>query len=71
MTEPPVAYYRWQIKSYNTTHNFLKNEIDLILLQLLTKHKCGINTTLVTCFIGLAYEGMSSFLHNKKTQSFA
>ena len=36
--EPYVAYYRWQIKSYNNTaHNILKNVIDLILPQLLTK----------------------------------
>ena len=65
--EPYVGYYRWQIKSYNdTAHNILKNEIDLILLQLLTKQKCGIITTLVLSFIGLAYEGISSSLHNKR-----
>ena len=37
----------------------------MILLQLLTKQKHGIITTLVSSFIGLAYEGNSSFLHNK------
>ena len=44
----------------------MKNETDLILLQLITKHKCGIITTLVSSFIGLAYEGISSFLHSKR-----
>ena len=29
------------------------------------KQKCGIITTLVSSFIGLAYEGISSFLHCK------
>ena len=67
---PYVTYYKRQIKSCNdTAHNILKNEIDLILLQLPTKQKHGIITTLVSSFIGLAYEGISSFLHNK-TQSF-
>ena len=43
----------------------MKNEIDLILPQFPTrKEKCGIFTSPVTCFIGLAYEGLSSFLHN-------
>ena len=64
------AFYKRQIKSYNNTaHNILKNELDLILLQLPTKQKYGIITTLVSSFIGLAYEGISSFLHNKR-QSF-
>ena len=43
----------------------LKNEIDLILPQLPRKQKHGIITTLVSSFIGLAYEGISSFLHHK------
>ena len=56
-----------QIKSYNdTAHHILKNEIDLILQQLPAKQKCGIKTTLVSGFIGLAYEGISSFLHNRR-----
>ena len=62
-----VAYYKRQIKSYNNTaHNILKNEIDLILPQLPTKQKCGIITSLVSSFIGLAYEGISSFLYNNR-----
>ena len=65
--EPYVEYYKKQIRFYNhTVHYILKNEIDLILLQLLAKQKFGIITTLVLGFIGLAYEGISSFLHNRR-----
>ena len=64
--EPFVLYYKRLIKSYNNTaHNILENEINLILLQIPRRHKCGIITTLVSGFIGLAYEGISSFLHHK------
>ena len=64
--EPYVIYYKRQIKSYNNTaHNILKNEIDLILPQLNGKEKCGIITIIVSSFIGLGYEGISSFLHHK------
>ena len=59
---PFVFYYRKLIKSYNkTAHNILENEIKPLLPQI-SKQKCGIITTLVSCFIGLAYEGISSFL---------
>ena len=64
MIEPFVMYYKRLIKSYNhTAHNILENEIYLILPQVPRKQKCGIITTLVSSFIGLAYEGTSSFLH--------
>ena len=64
--EPFVLYYKRLIKSYNNTvHNILENEINLILPQIPRKQKCGIITTLVSSFIGLAYEGISSFLHHK------
>ena len=54
------------IKSYNhMAHNILENEINLILPQVPRKQKHGIITTLVSSFIGLAYEGISSFLHHK------
>ena len=59
---PFVFYYRNLIKSYNkTVHNILENEIKSLLPQI-SKQKCGIITTLVSGFIGLAYEGISSFL---------
>ena len=64
--EPLVLYYKRLIKSYNNTaHNILENEINLILPQIPRKQKCGIITTLVSSFIGLAYEGISSFLYHK------
>ena len=64
--EPYVSYCKRQIKSYNNTaHNILKNEIDLILPKISRKHKCGIITTIVSSFMGLTYEGISSFLHHK------
>ena len=50
-----VIYYKRLIKSYNdTAHNILKSEIDLTLPQTSRKQKCGIITTLVSSFIGLA-----------------
>ena len=64
--EPFVLYYRRLIKSYNNmAHNILENEISLTLPQIPRKQKCGIITMLVSSFIGLTYEGISSFLHHK------
>ena len=64
--EPFVIYYKRLIKSYNNmAHNLLENEINLLLPQIVGKQKCGIITMLVSSFIGLAYEGISSFLHHK------
>ena len=54
---------------YHTAHNILENEINLILPQVPRKQKCGIITTLVSSFIGLAYEGISSFLHHKQNKA--
>ena len=60
--KPFVSYYRKLINSYNkTAHNILENEIKLLLPQI-SRQKCSIITTLVSGFIGLAYEGISSFL---------
>ena len=50
-------------------HNILKNEIDLLLPQVPRKQKCWIITTLVSSFIGLAYGGISSFLHDKQNKA--
>ena len=64
--EPYVVNYRKLINSYNkTAHNILEKEIKLLLPQVERKQKCGIITTLVSSFIGLAYEWVSSFLHHK------
>ena len=62
---PFVSYYRKLINSYNiTAHNILKNKIKQLLPQI-SKQKCGIIITLVSSFIGLAYEEISSFLQQK------
>ena len=63
--DPFVLYYKRLIKSYNTAHNIIENEMNFILFQIPRKQKCGIITMLVSSFIGLAYEGISSFLHHK------
>ena len=63
---PFVTYYNKLINSYNNTaHNNLEKEIKLLLPQVNKKHKHGIITTLVSSFIGLAYEGIPSFLQHK------
>ena len=57
-----------QIKSSNTTaYHILKNEVDLILPKFYTeqRNKRGIFGTIILGFIGLAFEGISSFLHQK------
>ena len=60
--KPFVMYYSKLIHSYNrTTHNILQNEIRLLLPQV-SRQKQGIVTTLVSGFIGLAYDRISSFL---------
>ena len=61
---PHIDYYRKQIAYYNqTTSDILTNETASILPTLTKqdRHKRGIITSLITCFIGLAYEGISSF----------
>ena len=64
--KPFVTYYNKLINSYNnTTHGILENEIKLLLPQVNNRQKSGIITTLVSSFIGLAYEGISIFLQNK------
>ena len=66
MIEPFVLYYKRLIKSYNNkAHYILENEINLILPQISRKQICRIITMLVSNFIGLDYEGISSFLHHK------
>ena len=50
-------------------HNILENEINLLLLQIHRKQKHGIITTSVSSFIGLAYEGISSFQHHRQNST--
>ena len=60
-----VSHYSKLIKSYNdTVYNILTNEIRQLLPHV-SKQKCGLVSTLVSGFIGLAYEGISSFLQRK------
>ena len=60
--KPFVSHYYRLIKSNNiTVYNILQNEIKPLLPQI-SRQKHGIITTLVSGFIGLAYEGISSFL---------
>ena len=68
--EPFVAYYKRLIKSYyNTVHNILEKEINLLLPQIPRVQRSGIITTLVSSLIGLPYEGISSFLNNKRNKA--
>ena len=63
--KPFVSHYSKLIKSYNATiYNILVNEIRTLLPHI-SKQKHGIISTLVSGFIGLAYEGISSFLQRK------
>ena len=66
---PHTAYYKKQIECYNqTTYEILTHEIALILPTFIKqeRQKRGILTSTITGFIGLAYEGISSFLHYKR-----
>ena len=61
-----------QINYYNEiAHDILTKEICLILPNFPKnrKEKRGINASLVTCFIRLAYEGISSYLHNRRQKA--
>ena len=61
--KPFESYYSKLIESYNMTALYiLDNEIRLLLPQVSKRQKHTIITTLVSSFIGLAYEGISSFL---------
>ena len=65
---PFMNFYKKEIASYNcTAYEILTNEIDMILATFPRDkgHKRCIITSLVSDFIGLAYENISSFLHYK------
>ena len=68
--KPFVTYYSKLINSYNNTaHNILEKEKKLLLPQVGKRQKCGIITSVVSRFIGLAYEGISSFLQQKRNNA--
>ena len=63
--KPFVSYYFKLIKSYNNTvYDIIENKIKPLLPKR-PRQKHGLVTTLVSGFIGLAYEGISSFLQKK------
>ena len=69
---PHINYYRKQIAYYNQMAiDILTNELALILptFPKQDRQKRGIITSLITGFIGLAYEGISSFLHHKRQKA--
>ena len=69
---PHIAYYEKQIEYYNrTAYEILTNALPLILptFSKQERQKRGIFTSIITGFIGLAYEGISSFLHYKRQKA--
>ena len=66
---PFVQFYKEQISSYNcTVHDILSNEISLILPNFpeARQENRSIIALLITGFIGLAYESISSYLHTRR-----
>ena len=66
---PYMAFYKMQINAHNkTAHHILKNKVDLILPKFSKgqKNKRGIFSAIISGFVGLAFKGISSFLHNKR-----
>ena len=67
---PYVKFYKQQIDYYNwTAYNLLQNETGLILPNFNSRKKRFLTTilgTIVTKVIGLAFEGISGFLHHKR-----
>ena len=71
---PYISFYQRQITYYNlTTHRIITKDIKLILPNIPTtkrnKHRAIIASVLggiASSVIGLAYEGISSFLHQKR-----
>ena len=68
--KPFVTYYNKLINSYNNTaHNIIEKEIKLLLPHVGKRQKHGTITTVISSFIGLAYEGISSFLQHKRNNA--
>ena len=67
---PYVEFYKQQIDYYNwTAYNLLQNKIGLILPNFNNRKKRFLTTilgTIASKVIGLAFEGISSFLHHKR-----
>ena len=66
---PYIAFYKMQINvCNNTAHHILKNEVGLILPKFSEgrKSKRGIFSTIISGFVSVAFEGISSFLQNRR-----
>ena len=64
-----MLFIKCKINAHNkTVHHILKNEVDLILPKFPEgrKSKRGIFDTIISGFVGLAFEGISSFLHSRR-----
>ena len=71
-TVPFIHFYKEQVSSYNhTVHNILINEISLILPNFPKdrEENRSVVVSLITGFFGLVYEGISSYLHNKRQKA--
>ena len=74
---PYVRFYKRQIAYYNrTAYKILENEIGLILPNFLTDNRpkrgailASVLGGIASSIIGLAYEGISSFLYHKRHQA--
>ena len=64
-----MAFYKMQINACNkTARHILKNEVDLILPKFPEdrKSKRGMFSAIISGFIGLAFEGIPSFLYSRR-----
>ena len=69
---PHITFYKKQVDYYNwTAYEIITNEVALILptISKQERQKRGIITSLITGFISLVYEGISSFLHYKRQKA--
>ena len=67
-----IAFYKKKLDYYNwTAYEIITKELALILptISKQERQKRGIITSLITGFISLAYEGISSFLHYKRQKA--
>ena len=66
---PFMALYKMHISSHNlTAHKILKNEVDFILPKFHkeSRNKRGSFGAIILVFLGLAFGGVSTFLHHKR-----
>ena len=64
-----MVFYKMQIRAHNAkVDHILKNEVYLILPKFYMEQRCkrGIFGAIISGIIGLAFEGISSFLHHKR-----